>query len=621
MCGLLTMFGDTFADDFDDALDTLASRGPDERGVWVEPEAEQGGVRLGHRRLSIIDLAAGQQPMALAPQHPLHDRYRIVYNGELYNAGELRDQLEAKGHPFATRCDTEVLLAGFVEWGADVLPRLDGMFAFAVYDRRERCVFAARDFFGIKPLMVHASGGGLILSSTLAPFFRLRRFPRRLDPAAVREYLACQSVPSPMTILRGVRSLEPGTWLRWTVGDERGESGRFETIPGPSASQPSPDDFIEATDAALRESVRRQLVADVPLGAFLSGGIDSSLMVRYMADTASGSVKTFSVRFPFGKGYDESGAAEAVAERFGCEHHVLDARDITGDALAAAWAELDQPLADPAYLPTRALAELTRRHVTVAVSGDGGDELFGGYDRYALTEDRYPDTPGRRAIRQLVAARLLPGAMGRRGLAGRERMLWDRVKLGPFPGTRKDMIPLLSPDFRGEARVGDTMGLWLGWLNCFAEDGAATADTLMRADLHSYLSENCLAKTDRASMAHSLEVRVPMLGRPVADVALPVHASVKLANGPKSALVALAKRHLPGAVWDRPKHGFSVPLRGYFAGAWRDRCNDWLARCETLAPFLDARAVRRRWRRGDDTRTLYTLIGLLAWLDLHDVDV
>jgi asparagine synthase (glutamine-hydrolysing) len=622
------MFGSGYASDFEPALEALTSRGPDERGVWRDGCGDQ-LVQLGHRRLSVIDLADGQQPMALAPGHPLHDRYRIVFNGEVYNYRALRRELEALGHAFATRSDTEVLLAGFVEWGTDVLPRLDGMFAFVVYDRQQRRVFAARDFFGIKPLMVSTEGGGLILSSTLQPFFKLQGFPRKVNLEAVREYLACQSIPSPMTMLRGVRSVDPGTWLRWDFDERKLQSERFGITPGmrglpgagPADEQPTIDEFIDATDAALRESVKRQLVADVPLGAFLSGGIDSSLMVHYMSEATSHPVKTFSVRFPFGKGYDESGPAAAVARQYGCDHHVLDAGDLTADVLADAVAQLDQPLADPAYLPTLSLAQLTRRHVTVAVSGDGGDELFGGYGRYRDTQARYPDSPGRRALRALAAGGMLPASLSRRGLAGRQRMLWDRVKLGPFPGTRKDLAAVLSPDFRADARVGDTMSLWLEGLTRFAEGGLATADTLMRADVHSYLSENCLVKTDRASMAHSLEVRVPMLGLPVAAAALPVHASVKLAQGPKSALTALAQKYLPGEVWDRPKHGFSVPLRHYFAGAWQARSEDWLARSETLAPFLNADELRRRWRRGDDARTLYTFILLLAWLDAHAVEV
>ncbi|MEM8738590.1 MAG: asparagine synthase (glutamine-hydrolyzing) [Planctomycetota bacterium] len=627
MCGLFAMFGEAFAEDFRAGLAALRSRGPDEEGRW-----EEAGVCLGHRRLSVIDLASGQQPMTLAAGHPAHERYRVVYNGEIYNFKELREELVEHGHRFETQSDTEVLLAGYVEWGEAVLPRLDGMFGFVVYDRAERKVFAARDRFGIKPLFYSEAGGGLTVSSTVEPFFRLRGFPRELDYAAIGEFLACQSIGSPRSVLRSIRSLPPGCCLRWSAAGGAAEVSRYWELLGPSepVEQPSLEAFVESTDTAMRESVRRQLVADVPLGAFLSGGIDSSLMVHYMSEagggptgrtvSGGGGIKTFSVRFPFGKGYDESGPAAAVARQYGCEHHVLDAGEVSGEVLRASVAGLDQPMADPAYLPTLMLAELTRGSVTVAVSGDGGDEMFGGYGRYTLTEDRYPDSPGRRAVRGLVRGRLLPRAMSRRGLAGRERMLWDRVKLGSFPGTRKDLGSLLRADaMRQVVAAGGVMETWRAMLARFAEDGVVGSDALMRADVWTYLSENCLVKTDRASMAHGLEVRVPMLGNPVAEAALPVHASVKMAGTGKAALVALAKRYLPPEVWDRPKHGFSVPLRGYFGGAWREVCEDWMARCGELAPFLDARAVERRWRGGGDARTLYTLIVLLGWLDSHDV--
>ncbi len=618
------MFGTPFGGDFHAALDTLASRGPDERGVWADPDLPD--VMLGHRRLSIIDLVSGQQPMQLVDD----DRFVIAYNGELFNFRELRRDLEKRGRRFATDSDTEVLLAGYAEWGEAVLPKLDGMFAFVVWDRKEREVFAARDRFGIKPLVwssgsLHGHGGrrgskyqslGLVVASTLAPFFRLTGFPRRLRPGALHDYLASQAVQSPWTVLSTCHALMPGGTLRWRYNQPGPTIGSFWEVPHAASPehQPGFDELLEATDAALRESVTRQLVADVPLGAFLSGGIDSSLMVRHMAEASSSPVKTFAVRFPFGRGYDESDAAAAVAEAFGCEHHVFDAGDIDGAALADAAALLDQPLADPAILPTLALSELTRKHVTVAISGDGGDELFGGYDRYSAGTSRYPSTPLQRLLARL-------GFRGRRALAGRDRVLWNRVKLGPFPGTRKDLLRLMPTGV--PFAEGEVMGYWLSLVDRFRDrvTGEVDADALMRADLHTYLSENCLAKTDRASMAHALEVRVPILGNPVADVALPVHADVKLKHGLKSVLVELAKRDLPAAVWDRPKHGFSVPLREYFAGAWRERCEDWVSRCEALAPFLNAKEVRRRWASPrEDARTKYTLIHLLAWLDTHPVD-
>ncbi len=609
MCGLLTIAGDRWAGNFDTALDSLVSRGPDERGVWGEED-----IRLGHRRLSIIDLQHGQQPMLSAD-----GRYALVYNGEIYNFQTIRDELASLGRTMRTHCDTEVLLEGYAQWGRGVLDRLDGMFAFVVWDRHEKTLFAARDRFGIKPLY-YSSQGGFITSSTLRPFFELEGFPKRMDYEALREYLAVQSIPAPLTILRDVRALPPASWLSWDRSTGRLETGHYWDIPQAADDAVGFKELVEATDTALAESVKRQLIADVPLGAFLSGGIDSSLMVHYMAGASSKPVKTFTVRFDAKAGYDESGYARQVAERYGCEHHELDAREIDGNILAEALADLDQPLADPAYLPLRELCEMTRQHVTVAVAGDGGDELFGGYPRFLRGESSYT---GNTPLNLLRAIGVLPPSLCRRTLRGVEGLLWDRVKFGPFPGTRKDMSVLLTPDAAKSCAVEQTMR---GWIELAQRFGTPIeADQLMRADLWTYLSDNCLIKSDRASMAHSLEARVPMLGNPVVNLVLPQPAKLKLNGGLKSVLIELSKRHLTPDVWDRPKHGFSVPLQTYFKGSWRDRCGDWVARCDTLAPFLNSRAVESKWKaalngRGD-TRSMYTLITLLGWLDRYQVDV
>ena len=608
MCGLLTIVGDTWADSFNPALDSLTSRGPDERGEWHEQD-----VHLGHRRLSIIDLHAGQQPM-----HSADGRYVIAYNGEVYNFQDLRDELASLGQTMRTNCDTEVLLEGYARWGKDILNRLDGMFAFVIWDRRDKTIFAARDRFGIKPLF-YSTAGGFTAASTMQPFFELQGFPRKLNYEALREYLAVQSIPSPMTILKDVQSLPPASWLSWSPSNGKLETQRYWDIPHATDAPMSFNELVEASDSALALSVKRQLVSDVPLGAFLSGGIDSSLMVHYMAAASSAPVKTFTVRFDAKKGYDESKYAKEVAQRFGCEHHELDARDITGDTLAASLAGLDQPLADPAYLPLRELCELTRQNVTVAVAGDGGDELFGGYPRFLHGESSYAGSLPFNLINSLG---LLPPALRRRALRGTEGLLWDRVKFGPYPGTRKDMGALLKHDAAGRCAIDQTMRYWLNLAQQYGSP--IEADQLMRADLWTYLSENCLVKSDRASMAHSLEARVPMLGNPVVDLVLPQPANLKLNGGLKLVLYELAKHNLPRDVWDRPKHGFSVPLDTYFTGAWREQCDDWVRRCNDLAPFLNEKSIRARWSacqkgRGDK-RGMYTIIALLGWLDTHQID-
>ncbi len=612
MCGIAGMIGGRWSDDFDRAVASLAHRGPDDQGIW-----HQDGAWLGHCRLAVIDIEGGHQPMSTDD-----GRYWIVFNGEIYNFQDLRKRLESQAVRFTTRSDTEVLLKGYAVWGGPkLLDALDGMFAFAIWDTHRRKLFAARDRFGIKPFY-YSCVDGFVFGSTLDPFWQMRGFPRRINYEALRDYLACQSIFAPMTILQDVCALGPAGWLEWDDQTRSCKVGRYWDIPSPCDKAMSFSDLVDATDTAMRQSIKRQLVADVPVGAFLSGGIDSSLMVYYMNDAGSSPVRTFSVRFAQDGRYDESAYAREVAEQLGCEHHEIDSQEIDADALTRAIQSLDQPLADPAYLPTLSLSYHTRKDVTVAISGDGGDELFGGYERFFQGELQYP--PGRVAawLNRAVTMGLLPGSVLRRTLRGTDRVLWDRVRLGPYPAGRKSMRNVLTPDAWHACRPDQTLGHWceqvLRW------GGKMDTDSLMRGDLWTYLSDNCLVKTDRASMAHSLEVRVPILGNDVVDLVLPQPAAVKTANGTKAILNTLAQRYLPRGVWDRPKHGFSVPLRSYFQGPWQGVCGQWVDQADQLAPFLQVREVRRRWGRasngGGDQRVMYTLIVLLAWLETHPLD-
>jgi asparagine synthase (glutamine-hydrolysing) len=602
MCGLLALVDTPWRERAEEALLPLARRGPDARTFWRDEHAV-----LGHTRLSVIDLETGDQPMASAGGQVL------VYNGEIYNFASLRKELEARGQRFATRSDTEVILRGYLQWGVAVAERLDGMFAFALWDARSRKLFAARDRLGIKPLF-YSTQRGLTLASTLAPFLALRDFPRELDYEALRDYLAFQTPLAPRSFLRAVRQLPPAHWMEWSGGAMRMQ--QYWRIPQPVHA--APQERRAQLDHLLAATVRQQLVSDVPLGAFLSGGIDSSLLVHYMAQAGARPLLTFSVRFP-GESYDESAAALAVAQRYGTEHHVLEAPRIGADELVGAVHSLDQPLADPAFVPTYQLSRLARRHVTVALSGDGGDELFGGYARFLDTESRNPDSFFKRNLRRLLAARLLPGALLRRSLAGQELLHYRRVELGPWPASRKSLARYLQPGALRAARHEATLGAWLELARSFG--GRLDSAALMRADLWTYLSENCLVKTDRAGMAHGLEIRVPLLGNEVLDFALAQPAEAHLEPQPKALLRALAREKLPSEVWDRPKHGFSVPLMENFNGPWRGLGDDLVSRAAELAPFLRAAAVERLWREAREGRAsrrlAYTFLVLLAWLDKH----
>ena len=604
MCGILGLIATPWQQDAQAALGRIGSRGPDEQQLFLER-----GACLGNTRLAVIDPAGGRQPM-----RSRDGRYVLVHNGEIYNFRELRAELEALGVAFSSRSDTEVLLEGYVAWG-DALPaRLDGMFAFAVWDTRERELFAARDRLGVKPLF-YSTCAGLAFASTLASFYALRGFPLRLDYEALRDYLGFQVCLAPGSFLADVRQLPPACRLRWREEGNRLEVTRYWEVPAPSDRTLAREEMVAQMDIALRESVRRQLVADVPLGAFLSGGIDSGLMVHYMAEAGGRPPETFTMAFAEA-GFDETPYARMVAQAYGCRHHVLPSPSIDGAALTDAIQALDQPLADPAYVMTSALSALTREHVTVAISGDGGDELFAGYERFADEAARHPARLGQDAARQLVEAGALPGALLRRTLHGKELLHYRRVELGPWNTGRKSLRRFLAPEALARSRPQDSLCLWRSLA------GEMDTASLMRADLWTYLSENCLAKADRASMAHGLEVRVPMLGNPVLDAVLALPAAAHYdAGGGKALLRALAGRHLPQAAWQREKHGFSVPLLQLFNGPWREPAEAVLQRCESLAPFLRADAVRAQWTsalRGRGSRRLaYTFVVLLMWLERH----
>lgn len=607
MCGIFGLINTPWGNSAKAALDTLRPRGPDEFELL-----DLGEAILGHTRLAVIDLTAGHQPM-----HSPDERFTLVFNGEIYNFQELRAELETSGYVFKTRSDTEVLLHGFAEWGERLVPRLDGMFAFVIWDAHERVLFAARDRMGIKPFF-YSTVAGFAFATTLAPFLNLEGFPRRIDYEALRDYLAFQTPLAPHSFLSAVRQLPPASQLTWEVRSSKLNVRRYWDIPPPTDPVPDCEDLLARVDAAFNDSVQRQLVADVPLGAFLSGGIDSSLMVYYMAQAGAQPLKTFSMRFAE-EGFDETACARAVAERFDTEHHVLDTPGIDGPAFAAAIRDLDQPLADPAYVMTHVLSRFTRAHVTVAVSGDGGDELFGGYHRFLEDEDTFPRRSGQDFLRRLVETGWLPGALLRRTLHGRDRVFYRRVELGPWPVSRKSLKRYLSPDAWLSCVPERTLGLWHDLIRGFG--GYMDTASLMRADLWTYLSENCLAKTDRASMAHGLEVRVPMLGNSVLDTVLGLPARAHFDPEGKAILRELAQRHLPQIVWNRPKHGFSVPLRELFNGPWREICENTVNHTSEIAPFLDADRVRTLWHSacgGRGSRRLaYTFVVLLLWLDHH----
>jgi asparagine synthase (glutamine-hydrolysing) len=533
--------------------DRLAHRGPDDAGVECWPEA---GVGLGHRRLSIIDLsAAGHQPMAS------DDRaVWIVFNGEIYNFKELRKELAADGRAFRSQSDTEVIVRAYQKWGVDCVARLRGMFAFALWDARLRRLLLARDRLGLKPLYYAPLANGLAFASEPKALLAHPALGARLDPVALGDYLSYGYVPHDRCIFAGVRKLPAGHLLTY----EGGALGLSEYW----SFTPTPDDPSAPTPAALRdeltEAVRLHLIADVPVGAFLSGGVDSSVVTALMSQASATRVRTIAVAFDDGP--SELPFARDVAERWGTDHQEerVAARGV--DELIRALARCyDEPLADPSSVPTYLLCGAARRHVKVAVSGDGGDELFAGYDRY-----------GRMLASHGASAAATSVVNGLRGLPGLARLQIflrqvepDLVRryhqhVGLFDEWEASRLagPALAPALRGRD------SLWL--FRKFFRPDLPLLTALQWLDLKTYLVDDILVKVDRASMAHSLEVRPPILDHAVAELAFRVPPSRQRdERGGKAFLKAATADLLPPSVLDRGKRGFSPPTTAWFkASLW-----------------------------------------------------
>ncbi|MEK7436300.1 MAG: asparagine synthase (glutamine-hydrolyzing) [Pseudomonadota bacterium] len=553
--------------------DAMRHRGPDDAGIWWSAEA---CVGLGHRRLAIIDLSpAGHQPM----QDSLEELC-IVFNGEIYNFADLRRDLKAKGHAFRSDSDTEVILGAYREWGTDCLSRLNGVFAFALYDSRRRQVFIARDRAGEKPLFYALDKGALRFASELKGLLADPAFPRRIDRAALDCYLAMSYVPGERCILQGVNKLPPGHALVFELASGQLRLWRYWRLPEPSsaAAQGVADEagLLDELEVLLEDAVRRQLVADVPVGVLLSGGVDSSLITA-MAVRAAPRVKTFTIRFPGYGEYDETEHARLIARHFGTEHVELAAAESNVDLLPLLAREFDEPMVDSSMIPTYLVSRLVREHCTVALGGDGGDELFAGYPQYnrlLWLQQKLNVVPlGLRLAAAKAAQALLPvGFRGRNWLQG----LGADLRTG---------LPLIYSLFdRGtRQRLMSGHGTWELPAERIREQRIpATADLLQRAtrmDFGNYLAEQILVKVDRASMLNSLEVRAPLLDYRVIEFAfgvVPSHLKAT-SDSRKVLLKKLAARVLPKEFDLQRKQGFSIPLAAWLrSGPWKAFFRDTL---------------------------------------------
>jgi asparagine synthase (glutamine-hydrolysing) len=548
--------------------DSLRHRGPDDSGIWF---SEDRRVGLGHRRLAIIDLSpAGHQPMVDRAGELV-----IVFNGEIYNFKDLKPELAAKGHCFHTASDTEVLLAAYREWGLDCLSRLNGMFAFALYDSRNRTLFLARDRAGEKPLYYHHDASGVRFGSELKALLH-DGAPRKIDRAALDLYLAFGYVPGERSILCGVNKLPPAHAMTLQLDSGQFRTWRYWEPPelSPSAQNADEGELLDELEALLEDAVRYQLVADVPLGVLLSGGVDSSL-VTAMAVRSAPHIKTFTVRFPGHARYDETERARLIARHFQTDHVELEAGETSVEILPLLARQYDEPMVDSSMIPTFLVTRLVREHCTVALGGDGGDELFGGYDHYRrllwLQQQtvRIPRV-ARRAL-AAVGTSLPTGVRGRNWLQALSYDLQSEV-----------------PPVEGFFDAASRRRLMVDreWATTAEQIRAArtprSADLLQRStrlDFENYLAEDILVKVDRASMLNSLEMRAPFLDHRVVEFAfgkVPSHLKAT-PSSLKVLLKRLCARTLPaGFDYDR-KWGFSIPLVHWLkSGPWFEFFRDVL---------------------------------------------
>jgi asparagine synthase (glutamine-hydrolysing) len=610
MCGIAGFAGvPGYAADAADILrrmcDAIRHRGPDDAGYYVSAD-----VALGMRRLSIIDVAGGQQPM------PNEDEsIRLVFNGEIYNFRDLRQRLQTRGHRLATSSDTETIVHFYEERGDDVVHELRGMFGFALWDDRRRRLLVARDRLGIKPMYIwpHPSGG-VAFASELRSFLALPDFPAEIDRDAVAAYAAFGYVPHPGSIFRGVRKLAPGHRLTWSRDDGLGEQAYW--TPLRDERHIGEAEAVEELRRLIDESVRLHLESDVPLGAFLSGGIDSSTVVESMRRQMDAPPLTFSIGFREAA-FDESSYAAEVAQALGTNHTALivdpDADMLVDDVIHA----LDEPLGDSSALPTYLVSNLARRDVTVALSGDGGDEGFGGYTRYAEMLNGLPQLPAllRAPLRGVVSALPLitPGRNWLLNLARSPRGRYASTVTFPL---RPEEGGILRPEL---ARRRPTVDHALDAL--FANHGSRDfATQLMLVDLESYLPGDILTKVDRMSMAPSLEARVPLLDHVVVEFAASLPASLKLRNGlGKFVLRKAIEGRVPDTVLTRPKQGFGVPLARWFRRELSHRVDQLLEPGNRVYEYFDIDRVRamvweHRSRRREHSGVIWRLLVLDLWL-------
>ena len=639
MCGIAGFLGHPAtgapADVLKAMTDAIAHRGPDADGVWCDAEAQ---VALGHRRLSIIDLS----PLGAQPMHANSGRYAIAFNGEAYNYASIRAELERSGYPFRGHSDTEVLLAAFDRWGIEAsVPRFAGMFAMAIWDRQQRSLWLVRDRLGEKPLFYGQVGKSWLFGSELKALRAFSGWQATVDLASVAQFLRHGYIQAPASIYAGIAKVRPGTMVELRLGSSPREVVYWSAEAAARAGLANPisgsaEEIATALESVLRPVVRDEMVADVPLGAFLSGGIDSSLIVALMQAQASRPVRTFTIGFDDPR-FNEAGFAKEVAAHLGTDHTELMVRGDDALEFVTRLPELyDEPMADSSQLPTLLVSRMTRQHVTVALSGDGGDELFGGYSWYAGVEAARALRSGPAFFRKALGSMLRsipdpPPAFLARAITGGDSANGDRpanalttlgdalTSAGPRATYLTTLAHTVAPadllrrELRARAGLGTLNGPWLGDANA--------VESRMLFDAVSYMPDDILVKVDRAAMAFGLETRAPLLDHRVFEFAWRVPLIAKLDRGVgKQPLRHLLDRYVPRSLLERPKRGFAVPLAAWLRGPLRPWADDLLSPASIAAGgLLDAGRVQRLWSQhlagiADNGTRLWTVLSLVAFL-------
>ena len=619
MCGICGIVETSGAPDLDAVARMsarLVHRGPDDEGLFHD-----GPVALAARRLSIIDLAHGHQPIANEDGSIV-----VVQNGEIYNYRELKRELERSGHRFATDCDTEVLVHLYEEHGDGFVERLRGMFAVALWDSRRERLLLARDRFGIKPLYYRHRDGDLSFASELKAMLEQSGFSRAIDPEAMAAYLAFNSIPAPLTIFAEARKLPPGHLLAWQGGEiELSRYARPAPVAADQVREGSADELAAELREVLRDSIRAHLVSDVPVGVLLSGGVDSGAITALAAEESPDAVKTFSIGFEE-SGFNELSRARLVAERFGTEHHELTLRPDAVELLPKLVDAFDEPFGDSSALPTYLVSELAAGEVKVALSGEGGDELFGGY--YTYVADLLAPRFGRLATLASPLIEALPSRHDRVGFDYKAKRFARAAALPPLERHHgwKEI-------FSAERRAAMLGGHDPGWdpLDLYRERYAETAGAeplarMQDVDLGIYLVDDLLVKTDRLSMAHSLELRVPFLDQRVAEFAFALPTALKVRGFAKKRLLRRAVAPLlPREIVHGRKQGFSVPLAAWLRGPLQPFAREVLSAATierqgcldpaAVAPLLDRHCSGRE----DLSRQLWGLMAFTLWFDRYAV--